>query len=227
MGISLPPEGALPSEGDWSTLSSDEATILKGILRRDLTTKHVAAALRIENSSAVRRPVYRLLLRAGMKTPTDLFVALNELMAQSKHRNTLTLEEAVVGLRNWARTGSAAMASQPLVVEDDADHANLKPDPSTMRSMADLRQGLRGYWYWATGGDIGAPRIADNSRGAFKRSTALKLIKADPTVPLKLEYVTGMIAGCGGSAEDQRSWASAYRRIKRANRGRHHLQVAG
>ncbi|MGW2309347.1 hypothetical protein [Actinomadura luteofluorescens] len=46
----------------------------------------------------------------------------------------------------------------------------------------------------------------------------MKLIAAAPRVPLRLEYVVGLVRGCGGDAAEQSRWASACRRIRREQR---------
>jgi hypothetical protein len=216
----------LPSAGDWTQLATGESALIQGLLNKQWSGKELAKKLEREDDDSVtvsmRRAVNFLALRAGVKSPAEFLDVVDE-VARRTPGHQLTLEAVVLALRS--RSSEVAQASQTTTpaVEDDEEHADLKPDPGTLRSMTDLRHGLRAYWEWA--GSLGARRVADNSNNAFKRSTALKLIAADPTVPLKLAYVTGMIAGCGGSASDQSRWASAYRRIRRANRDRH-LQAA-
>lgn len=231
MGAWEEPRVSLPSAGDWTHLMSTEVTLVNSLLRRQVSSKTLVRALEKNKDSVtvgLLRAVNLLTLRAGMKSPTEFLNTIDKLVRSTPGR-VLTLEETVLALRNRASepaqsTASAASRRAPQVVEDDEEHPGFKPNPGVLRSMADLRRGLRAYWEWA--GCIGSRRVADNSNGAFKRSTALKLIAADPTVPLMLEYVTGMIAGCGGSANDQSRWASAYRRIKQATRERH-LRAAG
>ncbi|MFI0446616.1 hypothetical protein [Actinomadura sp. 6N118] len=110
----------------------------------------------------------------------------------------------------------------PVLLEDLPGH-DLKPDPSTANSAAELRVLLREFWEWA--GEFGSRRVASASGGAFSHTVAAKLIKADPRQALLLEYVTGLIRGCGGDEAEQRRWATAHRRVRREQRAQPHLRA--
>ncbi|WUH98227.1 hypothetical protein OHR68_32715 [Spirillospora sp. NBC_00431] len=107
---------------------------------------------------------------------------------------------------------------------EDTPGEEFKPDPAMAHSMAELRQLLREYWGWA--GELGSRRVAAASGEVFSHSTAAKLIAADPNVPLRQEYVAGMIRGCGGSEADQQAWITAFRRVRQATRAPR-LKVVG
>ncbi|MGI5330984.1 hypothetical protein [Actinomadura nitritigenes] len=113
------------------------------------------------------------------------------------------------------RSRTTAPRTVPQVIEDAAG-AGFKPDPATAGSTAEMRRLLREYWEWA--GEFGSRRVAAASGGAFSHATAAKLIAADSKVPLRLEYVAGMIRGCGGGDADQRAWVAAFRRVRAAAR---------
>ncbi|MEV5408613.1 hypothetical protein AB0K60_07220 [Thermopolyspora sp. NPDC052614] len=103
----------------------------------------------------------------------------------------------------------------PEPVIEDASGYDLKPDPFTAQTISELEDLAREFWRWA-----GAPssrRIADYSRGAFSHATISKIIydRADKPA-LKMHYLLGLIRGCGGDAEEQARWITAWRLLNRA-----------
>ena len=54
--------------------------------------------------------------------------------------------------------------------------------------------------------------MADKARQAVAPSTMCTVLKNGTELP-KLKVVIAIIAGCGGDDEEQRAWATAWRRI--------------
>lgn len=102
-------------------------------------------------------------------------------------------------------TGAAATLPTP-----DADGFDLRPDPLQAKTPADLVRALRQYRLWAGEPSLRTiARLAGTGTGASTICTALNA----ETLP-RLETVTAIIAGCGGSGEDQRRFATAWRAIR-------------
>lgn len=102
---------------------------------------------------------------------------------------------------------SSAAATLP---PPDADGFDLRPDPLQATTPADLVRALRQYRLWAGEPPLRAiARRAGTGTGASTICTALNAT----TLP-RLEIVTAIIAGCGGSAEDQRRFTTAWRVIR-------------
>lgn len=92
----------------------------------------------------------------------------------------------------------------------DADGINLKPDPLEAGSLAELEDLVRDYRKWA--GEPSTRKIAQRSQGIFSHATASKIIYNRPhKPPLKMEYLIGIIRGCGGDQAEQQRWVTAWR----------------
>lgn len=97
----------------------------------------------------------------------------------------------------------------------DASGLNLKPDPLTASTSAELISALRRYRLWA--GDPSLRVMAAESGQQVAHSTMYVALKRT-SLP-KLRVVLAIVAGCGGGQDDQRAFASAWRQIKSGNLG--------
>lgn len=97
----------------------------------------------------------------------------------------------------------------------DASGLNLKPDPLTASTGAELVGVLRRYRQWA--GDPSLRDMAAQSGQQVAHSTMYVALKRT-SLP-KLRVVLAIVAGCGGSQDDQRAFASAWRQVKSGNPG--------
>ncbi|MEU8802978.1 helix-turn-helix transcriptional regulator [Spirillospora sp. NPDC048819] len=113
------------------------------------------------------------------------------------------------GVPRWVHREPAPVANRP-----SANHAHddLKPDPLTARTDAQLEHLLRRFWTWSD--HPSSREIAARAGGVFSHATISKLLNDRPgKPPLKLKYVLGIIRGCGGDALEEQLWATAWRRI--------------
>jgi hypothetical protein len=92
----------------------------------------------------------------------------------------------------------------------DADGFDLRPDPLQAKTPADLVRALRQYRLWA-----GEPPMRAIARRAGTRVGASTIWTAlhATTLP-RHEIVIAIVAGCGGSEEDQRRFSTAWRAIR-------------
>jgi hypothetical protein len=92
----------------------------------------------------------------------------------------------------------------------DAAGYDLKPDPLTARTGAELVARLREYRVWS--GEPPFRMMAEQARQKVAHSTIFAALNSDELPRLKV--VTAIIAGCGGSIDDQQAFATAWRQIK-------------
>ncbi len=91
----------------------------------------------------------------------------------------------------------------------DAEGFDLRPDPLTARTSAELVACLRSYRAWS--GQPSLRKIATQAGHAASHAAIRAVLNSD-SMP-GLPKVVAIVAGCGGSREDQQSFATAWRRI--------------
>jgi hypothetical protein len=122
-------------------------------------------------------------------------------------REAKILQEAVAALASQAEVpGTRPRVRPPL---PDADGCDLRPDPLSARTLADLVDRLRAYRAWS--GQPSLRQIADRVGRAVSHTTVHAVLNGG-AVP-GLSVVVAIIAGCGGSRKDQQDFATAWRRI--------------
>ena len=127
----------------------------------------------------------------------------NEL--QELYKQVWTAQEQRAGrhrLQTQVRT-----VPQPIM---DAAGYNLKPDPLTAETSAELVARLREYREWS--GEPPFRKMAEQARQKVAHSTIFTALNSND-LP-RLEVVMAIIAGCGGGMDDQRAFVTAWRRIK-------------
>lgn len=92
----------------------------------------------------------------------------------------------------------------------DAEGFDLRPDPLVARTPTELVVALRHYREWA--GKPSFRVMAGRARQKAAASTLCTALRGDE-MP-RLHVVVAVIAGCGGGEEDQRRFATAWRRIQ-------------
>lgn len=103
----------------------------------------------------------------------------------------------------------------PYRAVSDADGYALCPDPLAARSAAELMATLRRYRIWA--GEPSYRQMARSQAGKPGASTLNAALRSDELPSLSL--VLAVVNGCGGSAEDLRRFATAWRRLRLAAEG--------
>jgi hypothetical protein len=91
----------------------------------------------------------------------------------------------------------------------DVTGYDIKPDPLTARTGAELVDVLRKYRQWA--GNTPFRAMASRARWEVAHSTMCVALKSD-TLPA-LKVVVAIVAGCGGGDDDRQAFATAWRRI--------------
>lgn len=114
------------------------------------------------------------------------------------------------GVARWVHEQQGALTKH---VPADQPRDDLKPNPLAARTDAQLERLLRRFWIWS--GRPACRKIAVRAgEGVFSHTTISKLLNDRPgTPPLRLEYVQGVIRGCGGDESEEELWAMAWRRI--------------
>jgi hypothetical protein len=127
----------------------------------------------------------------------------NEL--QELYKQVWTAQEQRAG-RHRLQT-QVRPVSQPI---RDAAGYDLKPDPLTARTSSELVARLREYREWS--GEPPFRMMAEQARQKVAHSTIFGALNSDELPRLKV--VMAIIAGCGGGIDDQRAFATAWRRVK-------------
>ena len=132
-------------------------------------------------------------------------VALGKVTAE--HDRLARTGEALALLVRDGRTARTAPAPKPL---PDTDGFDLRPDPLKARTAAELVDALRSYRVWA--GEPPFRQMAARARQKVAHSTLYAAMDSDE-LP-RQDVVAAIIAGCGGSEDEQRRYVTAWRRIK-------------
>jgi hypothetical protein len=107
-----------------------------------------------------------------------------------------------------AASAHATPAPAPEVI-GDAEGFDLRPDPLTAQTPAELVCCLQQYRQWA--GSPSLRTIVTQSGQMIGTSTLCNLLRSG-TLP-SLTAIMAVIIGCGGSEEDQKRFATAWRQI--------------
>jgi DNA-binding XRE family transcriptional regulator len=107
------------------------------------------------------------------------------------------------------RRGMAGSAPRHPELLRDAEGFDLPPNPLAARTAADLVGCLRSYRAWS--GQPSLRKMAAQAGNAISHATIHCALRGDgmPGLPA----VIAIVAGCGGSMDDQQSFATAWRRI--------------
>jgi len=128
-------------------------------------------------------------------------------------RELRKLEELITDLAGHAgpnqgrhRSTGGETTSQQI---SDADGLDLKPDPRTASTAAELITVLLRYRAWS--GNPPWRKMARQASQAVVHSTMYHAMNG--TALPKLDVVKAIIVGCGGSDDDMRAFTAAWRRI--------------
>jgi hypothetical protein len=122
-------------------------------------------------------------------------------------------EEQITGQLDHADAGPgrhrSATGKTPSQQISDADGFDLKPDPLAASTPAEFIEALRQYRAWS--GNPSWRQMARQAGQAVVHSTMHAAMNGD-TMP-KFDVVKAIVAGCGGSDDDLRAFATAWRCI--------------
>jgi hypothetical protein len=178
--------------------SADEALARAQAVLQDATADYHVAKERVAAAAAVRDGEDNSDSRASLHhAQSRLVVATNEYEAAQ-------MRAAAERARAAAR---AARVPEPV---RDAEGFDLRPDPLAARTPTELVAALRRYREWA-----GQPPFRVMAARTRQKAAASTLCTALGSGEMpRLDVVVAIIAGCGGGEEDQRCFATAWRRIQ-------------
>jgi hypothetical protein len=105
-------------------------------------------------------------------------------------------------------TRRRARETAPQAIPDmDVD---LRPDPRSAATPAEFMGMLRQFKVWA--GDPGFRQVAARAAHRYSAS-ALHTAMSHDSLPKKAEVVDTIVHGCGGTDDDRRMWATAWRKL--------------
>jgi hypothetical protein len=92
----------------------------------------------------------------------------------------------------------------------DSPGSDLRPDPSRVRTPAELISTLREFRTWA-----GNPSYRDMARACNGRPVASTMCRmlSGTELPARFEVIDAIIIACGGEEEDRERFATAWRRL--------------
>ncbi|MFC3995661.1 hypothetical protein ACFOVU_07035 [Nocardiopsis sediminis] len=102
---------------------------------------------------------------------------------------------------------------QPPAVRDIEGH-DQRPDPMQAATTGAYVRAMRELQAWA---DLSYRDLERFCGGVCAYSTFWKALRDDTRLP-KLVLVNALVVACGGTEDDYQRWATAWRRIKRADR---------
>jgi hypothetical protein len=108
------------------------------------------------------------------------------------------------------RPGPGAGPARPRPVIGDADGYHLRPDPLHAQTPADLMAVLRRFRIWA--GEPSFRRMAQASRDRLSASTVHAVLHSE-ALP-SLQVLLAIVSGCGGSNDDLKAFATAWRTLR-------------
>jgi hypothetical protein len=139
-------------------------------------------------------------------TERDKALALARQAAEEQARARHLHEEAALAFQA-ARARRERPALGPA---HDAPGSTLRPDPSGVRTPAELIEALRQFRTWA-----GNPSYRDMARACNGRPAASTMCRvlAAGKLPVRFEAIDAIITACGGDEEDRQRFWTAWRRL--------------
>jgi hypothetical protein len=167
--------------------------------------------VRVERTLAREEAANAVSLREELQAARTALVIERRQLAMAR-------EEFIADRTRWIGERMAAQATRearpkpretaPGAVPDL--DTSLRPDPRNAASPADLMSMLRQFKVWS--GNPGFRQIAAGAGNRYSASALHAALKADH-LPRKHELIDAIVQGCGGSEEDRRMWAQAWRQL--------------
>jgi hypothetical protein len=177
--------------------SDDTAAVLDAVRRGAADT-----ADELDRQVRAQRAAMESVTRKAITERETALQELEQLRAQQvRLQERLSLEQ---GRREALR------ARQPRQAPEDIGGQDLRPDPGTAQIAADLVAALREFRVWA--GRPSFREMAARCGGQAAASTMCAALKSDD-LPDRLAVIDAIIVGCGGSEDDRRRFATAWRRL--------------
>jgi DNA-binding CsgD family transcriptional regulator len=195
-----------------------ELDVIK-LVREGYTNQQIAQAL-VVSTGTVESHLRDIFTKLDVTSRTGLLKAMNETPARDigpgrqRGVRVLDLSHESPGPRGDETTASRPRrrTHPPRPPVDDADGHDLRPDPLTASTPADLLAALRAFRTWA--GEPGFRVMSRRSGYGAAASTMCTTLNGH-TLP-GLEVVRAIVEGCGGTEDDVKLYATAWRRIKMA-----------
>jgi hypothetical protein len=140
-------------------------------------------------------------------TERENALALARQAAEDQARARVLHEEAA---RAFEEARARRERPAPGPPAQDPPGCNLRPDPSSARTAAELIEALRELRTWA-----GNPSFRDMARVCSGRPAASTMCRvlAGGALPARFEVIDAIITACGGKEEDRERFAAAWRRL--------------
>jgi hypothetical protein len=134
-------------------------------------------------------------------------LALARQSAEEQTRARLLQDEAARAIEEAMATRERPALGPPA---QDSPGCDLRPDPSSVRTAAELLEALRQFRIWA-----GNPSYRDMARARNGRPAASTMCRmlSGTELPARFEIIDSIIVACGGGDEDRERFATAWRRL--------------
>jgi hypothetical protein len=199
------------SEAYRAVSGDDPEVAFRAAMRCLSEADKLIVQVRVERTHAREEAANVVSLREGLQAERAKLVTERRQLAKAR-------EELLADRTRWIGERMAAQATRearpkpretaPGAVPDL--DASLRPDPRDAASPADLMSKLRQYKVWA--GNPGFRQIAAGAGNRYSATALHTALKANH-LPHKQELIDAIVQGCGGSQEDRRMWAQAWRQL--------------
>lgn len=128
--------------------------------------------------------------------------------AAEEHQRARLLHDEATRLFDEARSTRGRVA--PGSPAHDVPGCDLRPDPSGIKTAAELIEALRQFRTWA-----GNPSYRDMARVCRGRPAASTMCRVlgRGELPARFEVIDAIVTACGGEEDDRERFATAWRRL--------------
>jgi hypothetical protein len=196
---------------DEADLSMRQVLDMQAAAARETTMLEVASR-QVKDEQERLAQVHALIADERARLRNERVALEDERRDLQQLREHILTEQAALAERNQpAKRGRQTRRHPPGRAMPDLD-ADLKPDPAEASNPAEFMECLRNYWDWA--GNLSFRDIAAGAGQQISHTTIRQILKGD-TLPDRLRIIDVIVQGCGGSDEDRRMFATAWRRLRR------------
>ena len=161
-----------------------------------------AAAEAVRVCMAEAENLYQLAM-----TERENALALARQAAEDQARARLLQDEAARAFEEARAKRERPTLGPPA---QDSPGCDLRPDPTRVRTTAELIEALRQFRLWA-----GNPSYRDMARACNGRPAASTICRtlSGAELPVRFEVIDAIIIACGGGEGDRERFATAWRRL--------------